>query len=254
MSDSSELLKSVIAPVECFVWADGDNTFLVEDEQRSNTQYIVHDMGKKDQSGSSIVLSKSGIYKYLFVVIWSQANIDIRIEGRDIDLTVAVLAMPQKKEIMPSLSSIDSEEKSIAKKQASAADFVVTIAWSSSKASVSMVSFLTNSTSSTVNWKIDLAAGVQDAEWYLSEEIVVLGEKIKVKASPQLFVWSHNVKATHWASIQRLDPNKLFYMNAKGVNNEQAKKMMISGYIAKTLAFVWIEDENVVKNRENMFF
>ena len=53
------------------------------------------------------------------------------------------------------------------------------------------------------------------AEGYLAEENMLLGHKIQVKTLPMLDVRSSDVKASHGATIDRLDEQKLFYLTAK---------------------------------------
>ena len=44
------------------------------------------------------------------------------------------------------------------------------------------------------------------------EKNVVLWKNIRVKMSPKLDVYSQNVQATHWVSIDKIDPEKKFYI------------------------------------------
>lgn len=46
----------------------------------------------------------------------------------------------------------------------------------------------------------------------LLEQTIVLGKDVVVKTLPQLTVASHDVRASHGAKIDLLDPQKLFYM------------------------------------------
>ena len=100
--------------------------------------------------------------------------------------------------------------------------------------------------------KVDLAPWIQDAEGYLTEEVLVLGKNVTIKTSPQLFVGSKNVKASHGASIQRLHPEKLFYMHSKGISPEVARTLLIRGYIQKTMQFVGLTDDTLANTIENL--
>lgn len=48
-----------------------------------------------------------------------------------------------------------------------------------------------------------------------------------------LDVRSSDVSASHGAKIDRLDENKLFYMMSKGIDQKQAQKLIVSGYIQR---------------------
>jgi Fe-S cluster assembly scaffold protein SufB len=56
-----------------------------------------------------------------------------------------------------------------------------------------------------------------------------------------LDVQTNDVKASHGATMQRLDEKKLFYMTAKGIPYNAAKKMLIRSYIEKVCQHVHVE-------------
>jgi Fe-S cluster assembly scaffold protein SufB len=60
---------------------------------------------------------------------------------------------------------------------------------------------------------------------------VILGKKVKAKMSPKLDVYSQNVQATHWVSIDKINPEKKFYIESKGLSNKEAIELSIHGYI-----------------------
>lgn len=66
----------------------------------------------------------------------------------------------------------------------------------------------------------------------LDEKIKVLninsGKSIIV---PNMYINTKNVIANHAASITDIDENYLFYMNSKGINNSEAKELIINGFL-----------------------
>lgn len=68
----------------------------------------------------------------------------------------------------------------------------------------------------------------------VSQENIILWKKISLKTLPLLDVHTNDVKASHWATIQQLDKNKIFYLEAKGLSENQAKKLMVESYIHKS--------------------
>jgi len=48
---------------------------------------------------------------------------------------------------------------------------------------------------------------------------------------PNMYINTKNVIANHAASITDIDDNYLFYMNSKGINNNDAKKLIIDGFL-----------------------
>ena len=190
---------------------------------------------QKDET-KQILIDTAGDYAYFFVLAWSNASIEIQVKSPDATVKCAVL-----------LLSLDS-------KKHSTVDFSLFLEASNTKADVILLSFLGDNATSHLYGKIDLAKWIQDAEGYLSEEILLLGKNVAIKSSPQLFVGSKNVKASHGASIQRLHPEKLFYMRSRGISLETARSLLIRAYIQKTMQLVGLSDEKLQNEIENMLW
>ena len=72
----------------------------------------------------------------------------------------------------------------------------------------------------------------------------MLGKKVKIKTLPMLDVRSSDVSASHGAKIDRLDESKLFYMMARGLDQKQAQKLIVQGYIERACEGVNMADED----------
>lgn len=48
---------------------------------------------------------------------------------------------------------------------------------------------------------------------------------------PNMFIDTKNVVANHAASITNISKDYLFYLNSKGIKNDEAKKMIIEGFL-----------------------
>ena len=62
----------------------------------------------------------------------------------------------------------------------------------------------------------------------LDEGIIVI--------NPNMYIDTNDVIANHNATIGNIDNNYLFYLNSKGINNEDAKKLIVSGFIKSILS------------------
>ena len=60
---------------------------------------------------------------------------------------------------------------------------------------------------------------------------IILSENGEIKVEPKLFIDEYNVKASHGAAIGQIDENQLFYLLSRGLNEIEAKNLIISGYI-----------------------
>lgn len=76
------------------------------------------------------------------------------------------------------------------------------------------------------------------------EQNIVLGKNISVKTLPKLNIASHDVRASHGATIDTLDQQKLFYMMSRGLSQQQSQELLVNGYIDYVLShFQDISDE-----------
>lgn len=72
-------------------------------------------------------------------------------------------------------------------------------------------------------------------------KIIVFDKTAKAKANPYLFVDEHDVKASHGASIGRIDAEHLYYLQSRGLTKTEAIHLVIYGYFAPVVEY--IEDE-----------
>lgn len=122
---------------------------------------------------------------------------------------------------------------------------------SKSKANVHIISFLTDDSNIDVDWNITIWKNIKSVEWHLLEENIILWKNIKIKTKPILNVYSNDVKASHWARIDRLDTNKLFYMTSRWISETMTKNLIIHGYLNTVFEHFW-EDTEVQKIKEEI--
>ena len=60
---------------------------------------------------------------------------------------------------------------------------------------------------------------------------MILGENASSNQIPGLEIKTDDVKATHSATVARINDDELFYLEARGISKEQAKKMIITGFL-----------------------
>ena len=113
---------------------------------------------------------------------------------------------------------------------------------SENKINVFVLSLLQDDNSVNVDWDIKINKNVSNSQWHLMEKNIILWKKVKVKMAPKLDVYSQNVQATHWVSIDKIDPEKKFYIESRGLSNKEAMELSIHGYIQYILEFFDITD------------
>ncbi len=68
------------------------------------------------------------------------------------------------------------------------------------------------------------------------EQIKVLNLKDeKITCLPELLVYSNEAIANHSATIRSISDDELFYLNSKGIDNENAKEIIVKGFLESML-------------------
>lgn len=91
----------------------------------------------------------------------------------------------------------------------------------------------------TIDWDVKLWKNIANTQWHLLEKNIILWKKVKIKATPRLDVYSDNVQATHWVSIDKIDPESLLYIHTRWLSASSAINLMVSGYIKNILNHFW---------------
>ena len=60
---------------------------------------------------------------------------------------------------------------------------------------------------------------------------IILSQKGQITVVPTLLIDEYDVEASHGAAIGQIDESQLFYLLSRGLNQEEAKALIISGYI-----------------------
>lgn len=81
----------------------------------------------------------------------------------------------------------------------------------------------------SVNGKIE--KGNAKSSCQQSNKGIILSQSADIKVVPTLLIDEYDVEASHGAAIGRIDDNQLFYLLSRGLNETQAKNLIISGYI-----------------------
>ncbi len=86
-----------------------------------------------------------------------------------------------------------------------------------------------------MNGKIAIGANGGGTDTHLEVKALNLSPKAEVKALPGLEVDTNDVKAGHSAAVQHLNPEQWIYAQSRGLSAEEAKRLMIEGFLKKGL-------------------
>jgi Fe-S cluster assembly protein SufD len=91
-----------------------------------------------------------------------------------------------------------------------------------------------NGRSSAV-WRgmIKVDRGAQQTDAFQESRNLLLSKKAHADAIPGLEILADDVRCTHAAAIAQIDPDQLFYLRARGLNEEVASRLVVEGFLAE---------------------
>ena len=190
-------------------------------EQKINTNWNKIDKIFSTTKSESFFLSKNTKFNYLALLQDSEFDLEIQTWWEQIEWNIFLICFWKWKIISKVKTDINNSENKI---------------------NVFILSLLQDDNFIDVDWDIKVAKNVSNSQWHLMEKNVILWKKVKVKMSPKLDVYSQNVQATHWVSIDKISPEKKFYIESRGLSNKDAMELTIHGYIQYILEFFDIKD------------
>ena len=96
---------------------------------------------------------------------------------------------------------------------------------------------------------IDFPKGSTKSIGYENENCLLFSDKVVSKSLPMLLCHEEDVKGTHSVSTGKVDEDRLFYMTSKGIDEEEAKRLIMLGNFNKVLDRVKNKEEiiNLIK-------
>ena len=104
---------------------------------------------------------------------------------------------------------------------------------------------LKDSSSGVFNGKVVVNKNAHKTDSTQSNKNILLSKNSKMNSNPQLVIDADDVKCSHGSSTGEIDPDALFYLRSRGINEKTAKSMLIHGFISEILDTV---DNHDLKN------
>ena len=77
---------------------------------------------------------------------------------------------------------------------------------------------------------------------YQKEDTLLLSKDAAADSIPNLEIDNNDVRCTHGASIGRIDREKMFYLQSRGLNEEQATKEYVKGFFEQLIQKIQIQN------------
>jgi Fe-S cluster assembly scaffold protein SufB len=66
---------------------------------------------------------------------------------------------------------------------------------------------------------------------FLTEKVLLLSDKARAEAVPELEIESDDVKCSHAATVSNIPEEELFYLMSRGVSRVNAEEMIVEGFL-----------------------
>ena len=97
--------------------------------------------------------------------------------------------------------------------------------------------------------KIFVNSEAQKTDGYQLSKAILLDETSEFNVKPELEIYADDVKCSHGSASGSLDENSIFYLMSRGLNYQQAKELLINGFLLDVIEKITDpEIKNLIKN------
>ena len=89
---------------------------------------------------------------------------------------------------------------------------------------------------------IQVANGSQMIDAYQTNKNLILNEGARADSIPGLEILADDVSCSHGATVGHIDPEEIFYLQSRGIDEEQARKIIIAGFFEDVVSRIHDED------------
>lgn len=81
------------------------------------------------------------------------------------------------------------------------------------------------------NGKVFVERPAQKTNAFQQNNNLLLSDRAQVFAKPQLEIFADDVKCSHGCTVGQFDPESLFYLQARGISEESARKLLVEAFM-----------------------
>ncbi len=105
------------------------------------------------------------------------------------------------------------------------------------------------------NGKIFVRKDAQKTNAYQSSKNILLSDDGTINTKPQLEIYADDVKCSHGTSTGKIDENALFYLKARGIGEESARKLLLHAFAQEVVDKIEIESlKNYIETELNKLY
>ncbi len=84
--------------------------------------------------------------------------------------------------------------------------------------------------------------GMYQSQSHQVNKIIVFDSASSAKANPYLYIDEYDVKASHGASVGKIDEEHLYYLQSRGLTRNDAMHLVVYGYFTPVLEYIHDEE------------
>jgi Fe-S cluster assembly protein SufD len=94
---------------------------------------------------------------------------------------------------------------------------------------------ISDSAKGVFNGKIFVRPDAQKTNAFQSNRNILLSDTAFINTKPQLEIWADDVKCSHGCTTGQLDDEALFYLQSRGISQEDAKVLLLTAFASEVL-------------------
>ena len=91
------------------------------------------------------------------------------------------------------------------------------------------------------NGKIFVRKDAQKTNAYQSSKNILMSDDATINTKPQLEIYADDVKCSHGTSTGKIDTDALFYLKARGIGEETARKLLLQAFAGEVISEIKME-------------
>ena len=91
------------------------------------------------------------------------------------------------------------------------------------------------------NGKIFVREDAQKTNAFQSNKNILLSDDATINTKPQLEIWADDVKCSHGCTTGKIDPEQLFYLRARGIDEPNAQALLLKAFAEEVIERIKIE-------------
>ena len=82
-----------------------------------------------------------------------------------------------------------------------------------------------------ISGRLKIFKGAQKTNSFLTEKVLILSDKARAEVVPDLEIEADDVKASHAATVGKIDEEQVFYLMSRGLKKQQAEDIIVEGFL-----------------------